>query len=109
MRMEGHVYESYAKLLLDMIVIYKHKPEPGKITLIVWENKEHLHGWIDHKPSQKDVRVLKAPLALFPMVKIPEENKDENPSVMGIALGSKEDYSDAHLIFYITLGDTNPQ
>lgn len=93
-------------LLRQLIEIRAHDILPGKTTLFMWRDRDHLLEWYHMRnATSQAVRVQRAPNSLLPMLQSPGFDY-ACVSMAALALSGADDLSDARCLHWITLEKT---
>lgn len=97
--------EQYTKLLKNIIYVSGTKLEPNMTTLVIWNNEEHLNGWLSRTSNSNisDVRIVTVDSSSLPQIKPSDEYKDLGMAMVALVFSNNDDYSDMDLVYYLTV------
>jgi len=93
--------DSIIRLALSAGVV---RPQYGTVTLLLWEDAEHLRQWQERRVEQSgDVRIRSLDSAHLPTLPLPAGRDRADVAFVAAALGRAADYSDTVLQHCLTL------
>jgi hypothetical protein len=100
--MEDSITDVYTQVLNNIIIPSEIPLCPNESIIVIWKNKQHLQEWIDLKEQSEGIRIAKLPSYFLPMLHPDVEDLDKK-TIIGIAFGIMDDYSDLSIIYSIVV------
>jgi hypothetical protein len=100
--MANLIRDAFARMTRRALASGAVKIDNGRIALLLWQNQEHFNEWDRSAKSSKEVRVFSLKSELLP-IPLPDGIARDKIAFVGIAFGTKPNYSDWFLKYYVAV------